>query len=205
MFLRFTLTICLFFAAIGIFTPAHLFAQTTVTAQDELFLPAEERSEMVTEDVEGESTQSVVLEATPSATVTSVATEEAVPAQAEATPGDMPADTNGLSMFMIDPNALGFRIPTLGDLMTFGLRTLLAIAGLASLFFLLSGAFQWIISGGDKDALSAAREKMQAAVVGLIMMVVVLSIVWTLEQVIFKRRICLGLTCPLQVPAIINY
>lgn len=105
---------------------------------------------------------------------------------------------------MIDVNTLGFAIPTLSDLLTFAIRIFFAIAGIAALFYMLTGAFFWIISGGDKDNIKAARDRIQAAVVGMILIVAVLSLVWTLEQVIFKRRICLGVTCPIQVPTLLK-
>ena len=99
---------------------------------------------------------------------------------------------------------LGFKIPSLGDILTFAIRAFFAIAGIAALFYMLIGAFGWVTSGGDKDAISAAREKIQAAVVGMILIVAVLALIWTLEQVIFKRRICLGLSCPVTLPGLIE-
>jgi len=104
----------------------------------------------------------------------------------------------------IETGELGFQIPSLGDLLTFVIRVFFVIAGLAALFYMLIGAFSWVTSGGDKDAVTAAREKIQAAVVGMILIVAVLAIIWTLEQVIFKRRICLGLSCPLTLPGLIE-
>jgi hypothetical protein len=104
----------------------------------------------------------------------------------------------------IDAGSLGFQIPTLGDILTFAVRAFFAIAGLAALFYMLLGAFGWVTSGGDKDAIAAAREKIQAAVVGMILVVAVLAVIWTLEQVIFKRRICLGLSCSVTLPGLIE-
>jgi len=104
----------------------------------------------------------------------------------------------------IDTGDLGFQIPSLGDILTFAIRAFFVIAGLAALFYLLLGALGWVTSGGDKDAVTAARDKIQAAVVGMILIVGVLAIIWTLEQVIFKRRICLGLSCPLTLPGLIE-
>ena len=104
----------------------------------------------------------------------------------------------------IDTGDLGFKIPSLGDLLTFAIRAFFVIAGLAALFYLLLGALGWVTSGGDKDAVTAAREKIQAAVVGMILIVAVLAIIWTLEQVIFNRRICLGLSCSLTLPGLIE-
>ena len=111
---------------------------------------------------------------------------------------DYPACTS------IDTGDLGFKIPSLGDLLTFAIRAFFVIAGLAGLFYLLLGALGWVTSGGDKDAVTAAREKIQAAVLGMILIVAVLAIIWTLEQVIFSRRICLGLSCPLTLPGLIE-
>ncbi|MDA1316632.1 MAG: hypothetical protein O3B87_01255, partial [bacterium] len=71
-------------------------------------------------------------------------------------------------------------------------------------FYMLLGAFAWVTSGGDKDAITAARDKIQAAVVGMILLVAVLAVIWTLEQVIFKRRICLGLSCSVTLPGLIE-
>jgi len=104
----------------------------------------------------------------------------------------------------VDAGSLGFKIPTLGDILTFAIRVLFVVAGLAALFYLLLGAFAWVTSGGDKDAVTAAREKIQAAVIGMILIVGVLAIIWTLEQVIFNRKICLGLSCPLTLPGLLT-
>lgn len=104
----------------------------------------------------------------------------------------------------VNTGELGFRIPSLGDILTFAIRAFFAIAGIAALFYMLLGAFGWVTSGGDKDAISAAREKIQAAILGMIVIVAVLALIWTLEQVIFKRRICLGLSCPVTLPGLIE-
>ena len=104
----------------------------------------------------------------------------------------------------VDTGELGFKIPSLGDLLTFAIRAFFVIAGLAALFYLLLGALAWVTSGGDKDAVTAAREKIQAAVIGMILIVAVLAIIWTMEQVIFNRRICLGLSCPLTLPGLVE-
>ncbi|MFA9289263.1 MAG: hypothetical protein ACEQSA_05295 [Weeksellaceae bacterium] len=111
---------------------------------------------------------------------------------------NMPACTS------ISTDDLGFEIPSLGDILTFVIRAFFVLAGLAALFYMLIGAFSWITSGGDKDAVGAARDKIQAAVVGVILIVAVLAVIWTLEQVIFKRRICLGLSCPVTLPGLIE-
>ena len=104
----------------------------------------------------------------------------------------------------IDTGELGFKIPSLGDLLTFVIRAFFVFAGLAALFYMLLGAFAWVTSGGDAEAVGAAQQKIQAAVVGMLIIVGVLAIIWTLEQVIFNRRICLGLSCPLTLPGLVE-
>src|SRR3989338_4704431 len=111
---------------------------------------------------------------------------------------DYPACTS------INTGELGFQIPSLGDILTFIIRAFFVIAGLAALLYLLLGALAWITSGGDKEAITAAQQKIQAAVIGMILIVAVLAIIWTLEQVIFNRRICLGLSCPLTLPGLVE-
>ncbi|MFQ5452386.1 MAG: hypothetical protein ACE5DQ_02365, partial [Candidatus Paceibacterota bacterium] len=48
----------------------------------------------------------------------------------------------------IAPGALGFEIPTFGEILTFLVRFFFVIAGLAALFYLLWGAISWVTSGG---------------------------------------------------------
>lgn len=104
----------------------------------------------------------------------------------------------------VDTQTLGFSIPTLSDLLTWGIRAFFAAAGIAALFFMLRGAFNWVISGGAKDKTEAAQKEITAAVIGIIMIVVVLAVVATLEQVIFQQTLCFGLTCALTLPPILK-
>ncbi len=105
---------------------------------------------------------------------------------------------------MVSESELGFKIPSLGEILTFTIRAFFVIAGLAALFYMLLGAFAWVTSGGDADAVSAAQGKIQAAVVGMLIIVGVLAIIWTLEQVIFDGRICLGISCQLTIPKLLE-
>lgn len=98
---------------------------------------------------------------------------------------------------------IGFFIPSLSTVMTFAIRTFFVIAGLVALFYLLLGAFGWITSGGEKDGVDHARNKIQAAVIGVILIAVVLAIIATLEQVVFQRKICFGITCDLTIPTLL--
>lgn len=100
--------------------------------------------------------------------------------------------------------SLGWSIPSLGGILTFIIRLFFVVAGLAALFFLLLGALAWVTSGGSKDAVEGAQKKIIAAVVGVVLIVVVLSIIVTLERVVFNCAICFGLSCEVTIPSIIN-
>lgn len=99
--------------------------------------------------------------------------------------------------------SLGWDIPSIGEILTFVIRFFFVMAGLLALFFLLLGALGWVTSGGSKEGVEKAREKIVAAVVGVVLIVVVLSIIWTLEKVVFHCNICFGIACPLTIPSII--
>jgi len=98
----------------------------------------------------------------------------------------------------------GFEIPTLTAILTFLVRAFFTVAALIALLFLLLGAFAWITSGGDKDAVKKAQDKIQSAIVGLILIVAVLAIMMTLEVIVFKKTICVGLTCEVSIPGLLN-
>jgi len=98
----------------------------------------------------------------------------------------------------------GFAIPSLVDVITFLIRFFFVIAGLAALLFLLLGALSWITSGGDKENVKKAQEKIQAAVIGLVLIVAVLAIIVTLETAVFNKQICIGISCPITIPPLIK-
>jgi len=102
------------------------------------------------------------------------------------------------------PGGLGFQIPNFSDILTFMIRGFFIIAGLAALFFLLLGALAWVTSGGNKENVEKAQQKIQQAVVGVILIAVVLAVVATLENVVFQRKICFGLTCAITIPSLVK-
>lgn len=61
-----------------------------------------------------------------------------------------------------DPNAL-----SLGGLIANALQIVFIAAGLAVLIYLIIGAFRWITSGGDKEAIGKARGTIVNALIGL--------------------------------------
>ena len=92
--------------------------------------------------------------------------------------------------------AMNFQIPSLPDMISFLIKMFFFIAGLAALLYLLMGAFSWVTSSGDKENVKKAQDKIQAAVIGLIIIVFVLAIMVTLEQFVFNKKFCLGISCP---------
>lgn len=85
------------------------------------------------------------------------------------------------------------------DIVTFTIRALFVVAGLLAILYLLLGGVAWITSGGNKESVDKARDKIQAAVVGLIVIVAVLAIVTLLEKVL---NIGLGLSMPIKFPTL---
>jgi len=102
---------------------------------------------------------------------------------------------------------VGFVIPNLAKVLSFMVRFFFFFAGIAALLYLLLGAFAWVTSSGDKENVKKAQDKIQAAVVGLVILVVVLVLIATLEQIVLKGSFCVGLTyCDVQtsIPTLLD-
>ncbi len=104
----------------------------------------------------------------------------------------------------VNEATLGFVIPTFGEMLTFLVKGFFVIAGLAALVMLLWGALAWVLSGGDKEKVEGARERITSAIIGVFMILVALAIIWTLEKIVFKETICFGLSCPVSLPTLLN-
>jgi hypothetical protein len=57
----------------------------------------------------------------------------------------------------------------IGRLVGFGVRMAILVAGIFLLIYLFWGAFDWITSGGEKEKLSKAQQKLTQAVIGIIL------------------------------------
>ncbi len=119
-------------------------------------------------------------------------------------PDPAPELTQQAAQYAVTVNNIGFTIPTFSGILTFMIRGFLTIGGVAALFYLMWGAFDWAISQGEKGKIEAAQKKMTSAVIGLVMIVVVLAIAWTLENMVFAQTICFGLTCPVKIPSLVG-
>lgn len=58
----------------------------------------------------------------------------------------------------------------LGLFFTKLINLIYVVGALAFLFMLIIGAFQWITSGGDKEAVSKARGRITSALIGLVLL-----------------------------------
>lgn len=71
-------------------------------------------------------------------------------------------------------------IPDIGSLISGAVAWLLLIAFILAFFYLILGGIAWLTSGGDKAGVEAARNKIIAAIVGLI----IVASSWALFQLV---------------------
>lgn len=72
------------------------------------------------------------------------------------------------------PANIGFK--TIGDFITNALTLSFALAILIVLVMLIWGAFEWITSGGDKEAVGKARGRIVNALIGLAVLAVAFAL-----------------------------
>lgn len=99
---------------------------------------------------------------------------------------------------------VGFKIPDFGQVLTFIIRTFFVVSGLVAIVYLLLGAFTWITSGGNKENVDKAREKIQAALIGVILIFVVLATIGVIEQILFPAGSGLGITKPIRFQRLVQ-
>ncbi len=75
-------------------------------------------------------------------------------------------------------------LTTVGTLLSNILSVVFIVAALAVLFMLIWGAFSWITSGGDKDAVGAARKRIVNALIGLAVLAIAFLITRVVGQVL---------------------
>ena len=66
--------------------------------------------------------------------------------------------------------------PDLGKLMGGVIRIFIVVAGILLLIYLLWGAMDWITSGGEKEKLEKARNKITHAILGILVVIFALAI-----------------------------
>ncbi len=81
----------------------------------------------------------------------------------------------------VDPDFTTIRSLTPSMILTTLLNLLLQLAGVFSFIFLLIGGIQWILAGGDKDAIEKARRKVVQALIGLVIVFSAYSFLFALR------------------------
>lgn len=64
----------------------------------------------------------------------------------------------------------------LGKFIGFGINMFILIAGMFLILYLLMGAFDWIVSGGEKEKIVKAQNKITNAFIGIVLIFVVLTV-----------------------------
>ena len=80
------------------------------------------------------------------------------------------------------PTPPNLKVTDLGKLISGIIGAILVIATLAAFIYLLIGGFQWITSGGDKAGVESAQKRIQAAIIGLI----IVFAAWALMIIVGK-------------------
>lgn len=57
-----------------------------------------------------------------------------------------------------------------------------SIAAIVLIFMLIWGAFEWLTSGGDKEKLHSARQRIVSALIGIVLFAVAFAIITVLGQ-----------------------
>ena len=83
----------------------------------------------------------------------------------------------------------------LGQLLTTGIQIALIVAGLMVFAFLIIAGIQFITSGGDKQQAQSAKDKITAAIMGLVIIVAAYAIAMIIEKV-FGIPIVSGIDLP---------
>ena len=123
---------------------------------------------------------------------------------AAGSPTQTPCAPDDLACIRASERAIGFQIPNLSTFLSFAIRGAFIIAGLLALVFLITGAIAWVTSGGNKENVDKARDKITAAILGILILAGVLAIIVTLEQVVFHQTVCFGISCNLTIPSLLK-
>jgi hypothetical protein len=73
---------------------------------------------------------------------------------------------------------------TISAIISNAIAILFTVAAVAFVFMIIWGAFQWITSGGDKEALGKARGRLTNALIGILILALAFVIIQTVGQII---------------------
>ena len=89
-------------------------------------------------------------------------------------------------------------IPEFGPVISGGISIAISIAALICLVYLIWGGIEWMTSGGAKEGVAAAKARMTAAFIGLVIVLAAWAIIRIIEY-LFKIQIT-TFTFPRLVP-----
>lgn len=75
-------------------------------------------------------------------------------------------------------------VTSIGSVIAGVIGILIIVAAILAFLFLILGGLQWITSGGDKAGMEAARNKITAAIVGLIIVAAAWAVMFLVGQFI---------------------
>lgn len=115
--------------------------------------------------------------------------------------------TFAITTEIIPTSDLGFDASklSLDSIITFIIRFLFIFAGLVAILYLILGAISWITSGGNKENVDKAREKIQNAVIGLALVFIVIGLVVLLETILFAGGCGLGISKQICMPKLVTH
>jgi len=91
--------------------------------------------------------------------------------------GYVPAESHGISNPALPPS-LGEHNTSdaVSNYLSTIVSTLMALGGLLAFFYLLYGAIEWLMSGGDQEKIKQAQRKITYAVAGLFILTAIFAI-----------------------------
>ncbi len=92
----------------------------------------------------------------------------------------------------------------LGKLISTAIQIFFFVAALATLLYMMLGAFDWITSGGEKEKVAKAQNKIQSAAIGLVLIVVVLVVFNVLMGTVLGGKFGIGEGFTFTLPTIGN-
>jgi hypothetical protein len=94
------------------------------------------------------------------------------------------AKTNATGRYQVAVNEPGSFFESFPKMIEAIMNIVLVIGIIAVLLYLIWGGLEWITSGGDKGKTESARNKITAAVVGLIILISAWAIVMFVQQLL---------------------
>jgi len=91
---------------------------------------------------------------------------------------------------------------SLGKLISTGIQIFFFVAAIAALIYMLLGAFDWISSNGEKEKLLKAQNKIQSAVIGLLLIVFVLVVFNVIMGTVLGGKFGIGEGFTFNLPSI---